>query len=163
MCSWQLSYRSMIRFLSSFSSTFLPGCFVALRVVWWKLWPDSWRWIIIWRALSTSPLAIERQYLISADEASGYISCKRWKSSSRKSSQLESVDPLPSLVSDKCWMRLICPLASVHSFEEIEWVGWRPRSFSSGIKSVKLNVLQANDKISKKAARYITNLTRSLW
>lgn len=133
-----------MRFFNSFSSTFLLGCLCALRDVLWKLCPDSWRCMIIWRALSTSPFAIDKQYLISVVVVSGNSSCKR-SNSSRNKSQFESVDPLPSLVSDKCWMRLL-PLPSVHSLDEIEWVGWRPRNFSSGIKSVKLKDLK--EKIS---------------
>lgn len=101
----------------------------------------TWRCIIICLALSKSPLAIERQYLISIVVLSGNISCKRSYSSMNKS-QFESVDPLPSLVSDKCWILLICPVLSVHSVAEVGILGWRPRNFSSGIRSFKLKVLK---------------------
>lgn len=166
----------MMRFFNSFSSTFLFGCLLAWRVELWKLCPESlqdnvnilkfpmirriksltWRCIIICLALSKSPFAMERQYLISIEVLSGNISCKRSYSSMNKS-QLESVDPLPSLVSDKCWMRLICPLVSEHSVDDVELFGWRPRSFSSGIKSFKLKVLKRNVKRNCSSVRKKSN------
>lgn len=148
--SLAFTYLSMMRFFISFSSTTLLECLLkVVRDVLRKLWPDSSRCIMIWRARSRSPLAMVMQYLISMLVHSGKISCKRSHSSKNKSVAL-SVEP--SLVSDKCWIRLIWPLFSSISPDEVEvWLTWRPSNFSSGIKSLNdlKNLSQWNTVLNK--------------